>query len=115
MRAGKGYCLAEVTVKGREAHSAYPVAGHFGSVWRRAFDRAHRKDCRGTQSETHADFDPPYTTLNVGVVQGGTAKNVVAGACRFTLEWRPIPGQDPGRLLELLHAAIAEETAQITI
>src|SRR5229473_5584389 len=27
MRAGKGYCLAEITVRGREAHSAYPQIG----------------------------------------------------------------------------------------
>ena len=27
MRAGKGYCLAEITVRGREAHSAYPQFG----------------------------------------------------------------------------------------
>jgi len=27
MRAGKGYCLAQVTVRGREAHSAYPQLG----------------------------------------------------------------------------------------
>ena len=27
MRAGKGYCLAHVTVRGREAHSAYPQLG----------------------------------------------------------------------------------------
>ena len=40
---------------------------------------------------------------------GGTAKNVIAGECRFTLEWRPIPGQPPDRLLGLLHAAIENE------
>jgi len=27
VRAGKGYCLAEVTVRGREGHSAYPALG----------------------------------------------------------------------------------------
>ena len=27
MRAGKGYCLATVTVRGQEAHSAYPTFG----------------------------------------------------------------------------------------
>src|SRR6185295_3996571 len=27
MRAGKGYCLAEITITGREAHSAYPAFG----------------------------------------------------------------------------------------
>jgi acetylornithine deacetylase len=42
-------------------------------------------------------------------LQGGTAKNVIPGVCRFTLEWRPIPGQSPGRLLELLGKVIDEE------
>jgi acetylornithine deacetylase len=110
MRAGKGYCLAEVTVKGREAHSAYPSLGTsavFGAA--RLIARCE-KIAEQLRSETHTDFDPPYTTLNVGLVQGGTAKNVVAGSCRFTLEWRPIPGQAPGRLLELLNKAIADET-----
>jgi acetylornithine deacetylase len=32
--------------------------------------------------------------LNVGLIQGGTAKNIVPGECRITIEWRPIPGQD---------------------
>jgi acetylornithine deacetylase len=112
MRAGKGYCLAEITVTGREAHSAYPALGTsavFGAV--RLIARLENI-AKELESETHADFDPPWTTLNVGVVHGGTAKNVVPGLCRFTLEWRPIPGQEPARLLELLHAAIAAETAR---
>jgi acetylornithine deacetylase len=61
------------------------------------------------EREEHPAFDPSYTTLNVGLVHGGTAKNVIAGECRFTLEWRPIPGQDPKRLLDLLATAIEEE------
>jgi len=110
MRAGKGYCLAEVTVKGREAHSAYPSLGTSAVFAAARLLARIEKIAEELRSEAHADFDPPYTTLNVGVIQGGTAKNVVAGSCRFTLEWRPIPGQKPTRLLELLHAAIAEET-----
>ena len=27
MHSGKGYCLAEIIVRGREAHSAYPELG----------------------------------------------------------------------------------------
>ena len=54
------------------------------------------------EAEQHAAFDPAHTTLNVGLVHGGTAKNVIPGECRFTLEWRPIPGQDPKRLLDPL-------------
>ncbi|MEP6742294.1 MAG: acetylornithine deacetylase [bacterium] len=112
MRAGKGYCLAEITVQGREAHSAYPELGTsavFGAA--RLITRIE-KIATELRSEMHPDFDPPFTTLNIGLVHGGTAKNVVAGACRFTLEWRPIPGQAPGRLLELIDLAIATETAR---
>ncbi|MEP6719055.1 MAG: acetylornithine deacetylase [bacterium] len=112
MRAGKGYCLAEITVKGREAHSAYPSLGTSAVLGAARLIAQSEKIGEQLARETHADFDPAYTTLNIGVVQGGTAKNVVAGSCRFTLEWRPIPGQPPGRLLELMNASIAEEIAR---
>ena len=109
MRAGKGYCLAEVIVRGREAHSAYPALGA-SAVFRaaRLISRIE-KFAEEITTEQHQAFDPPFTTLNVGLVRGGTAKNVIAGECSFTLEWRTIPGQESGRVLELLHHAIAEE------
>jgi acetylornithine deacetylase len=108
-RAGKGYCLAEITIKGREAHSAYPALGT--SAIFRAAGLLTRIENLATmiQEYEHAAFDPPFTTLNVGLIKGGTAKNVIPGECRFTLEWRPIPGQDPDRMLDLLFAAIEEE------
>ena len=109
MRAGKGYCLAEVTIKGREAHSAYPALGSSAVFGAARLIAAIEQIAGSLETEQHAAFDPPFTTLNVGLVHGGTAKNVIAGECRFTLEWRPIPGQDPKRLLDLLSAAIAAE------
>jgi len=109
MRAGKGYCLAEVTIKGREAHSAYPSLGSSAVFGAANLIVAIEKIAGKLEAEQHAAFDPPYTTLNVGLLQGGSAKNVIPGECRFTLEWRPIPGQDPRRLLTLLSEAIEEE------
>jgi acetylornithine deacetylase len=111
IRAGKGYSLAEVIVKGREAHSAYPALG--ASAVFRAARLINQLELIATQQLTyvqHPDFDPPYTTLNIGLIHGGSAKNVLAGECRFTLEWRPIPTQPPERVLSLLTAAIAEQT-----
>ena len=109
MRAGKGYCLAEIKLQGREAHSAYPGLGS-SAVFAAARLIADIERIAGElENEEHPAFDPSYTTLNVGLLRGGTAKNVIAGECRFTLEWRPIPGQDPKRLLDLLFAAIEEE------
>ena len=109
MRAGKGYCLAEVTVRGQEAHSAYPAMGA-SAVFRAARLLTQIETIsEQLKGEQHADFDPPYTTLNVGLIRGGTAKNVIAGQCHFTLEWRPVPGQAPGRVLDLLQQAIQSE------
>jgi acetylornithine deacetylase len=106
MRAGKGYCIAEVTVRGREGHSAYPAVG--ASAIFRAARLINRIEAIAEElkSEAHNAFEPPYTTLNVGVINGGSAKNIIAGECRFTLEWRPIPGQAPTRVLEMVNAAV---------
>jgi len=109
IRAGKGYSLAEVIVKGREAHSAYPALGA-SAVFRAARLINHlERIAAQLKSEQHDAFDPPFTTLNVGVIHGGSAKNVLAGECRFTLEWRPIPTQPSEHVLHLLNAAINEE------
>lgn len=102
MRAGKGYCLAELILKGREGHSAYP---HLGAS---AITRAARLITRiervaeELKRDAHDAFDPPHTTVNVGVINGGTAKNIIAGRCSFTLEWRPVPGQAPELVADLV-------------
>ena len=109
IRAGKGYSLAEVIVKGREAHSAYPALGA-SAVFRAARLVNHLENiAEQLKQDRHEAFDPPYTTLNVGVINGGSAKNVLAGECRFTLEWRPIPTQPSEHVLHLFNAAINEE------
>ena len=112
MRAGKGYCLAEITVHGREAHSAYPALGA-SAIFRGARLIAQmEKIAEQLKAETYEAFDPPYTTLNVGLIEGGTAKNVVAGKCRFTLEWRNVPGREPTHVLDALKLAIQWQQEQ---
>ena len=108
MRAGKGYSLAEITLRGREAHSAYPQLGA-SAIFRaaRLIERIEAIAARLKNDQREA-FDPPYTTLNVGVISGGTAKNVVAGECHFTLEWRTIPGQPSNHVLDLVREAVED-------
>jgi acetylornithine deacetylase len=92
-RAGKGYCLAEVTVFGEEAHSAHPQKGK-SAIYRAArLITAIEEYGQALAEEQNPLFSPSWTTLNIGTIQGGTAKNIVPGQCRFQLEWRPIPGQ----------------------
>jgi len=110
IRAGKGYSLAEVMVEGREAHSAYPALG--ASAIFRAARLINRLESIAEQlkQDQHDAFDPPYTTLNVGLIHGGSAKNVLAGECRFTLEWRPIPTQSSEHVLKQLTNAVEAES-----
>jgi acetylornithine deacetylase len=108
MRAGKGYCLAEITLRGREAHSAYPQIGA-SAIYRaaRLIGRIEQIAAELKQDQ-RPGFDPPYTTMNVGLIEGGTAKNIIAGECRFTLEWRTIPGQESDYTLNLVRQAAAD-------
>jgi acetylornithine deacetylase len=109
IRAGKGYCLAEIVVRGREGHSAYPALGA-SAIFRAARLTTRIEKLAGElEREQHQDFDPPFTTINIGLMSGGTAKNVIPGECRMTVEWRPIPTQGSERVLDLINSAVSEE------
>ncbi len=110
VRAHKGYCAVEVVLTGVEGHSAYPDVGAsaihaLGRLWPE-IEGIGRQLAR----ELDPAFSPPTCTWNVGVVQGGKARNIIAGECRFSYEWRPLPGQDPRRALRLLEEALARLT-----
>jgi acetylornithine deacetylase len=112
IRAHKGYCAVEVRVTGTEGHSAYPEVGAsaihaFGRLWPEV--EAIGAELRRELDES---FSPPYCTWNVGVIQGGKARNIIAGQCSFTYEWRPLPDQDPRRALRLLEEACARLVAR---
>jgi len=93
-RAGKGYCLARMVFTGEEAHSAHPGEGVSAIFAAARMIVVLEELAEQLQEEANDLFDPPYTTLNIGLIQGGTAKNVVPGRCEFLVEWRPIPGDD---------------------
>jgi acetylornithine deacetylase len=110
VRAGKGYCLAEVEVAGREAHSAFPEQGR-SAIYDAARLIVEIEKIAVQLTELSSDgFVPPYTTINIGEIQGGLAKNIVAPSCRFLLEWRPVAGQDPRLVVEMVESAIATLT-----
>lgn len=108
VRAGKGYCLAEVTVFGQEAHSAHPQKGKSAIYGAARLITAIEALADRIAEEKHAFFMPDFTTLNIGTIQGGTAKNIIPGRCSFQLEWRPIPGQ-PADAVPAAVAKIVEE------
>jgi acetylornithine deacetylase len=110
-RAGKGYCLAEVTVRGKEAHSAHPAQGHSAIYDAARLITAIEALAVSIAAEQNSFFQPPFTTLNIGAIHGGTAKNIVPGLCHFQLECRPIPGQDAAAVLHSVTELVTEMAA----
>lgn len=111
-RAGKGYCLAKIEVFGKAAHSAFPEAGSsaiFAAARLLQRLQALAEELTGHPNEA---FAPPWTTLNVGEIHGGTAKNIVPSQCSMLLEWRPIPGQQPSFVLDRVRNIIADLAAK---
>jgi acetylornithine deacetylase len=105
--AGKGYALAEIVVRGKEAHSAFPAHGRSAIYDAARVVTALERVAKKLEAQKNRAFDPPFTTLNVGLIHGGTAKNIVAGECRITVEWRPVPGQPGDWAAELIREALA--------
>jgi acetylornithine deacetylase len=111
-RAGKGYCLARVSIDGNEAHSAHPEQG-VSAIYAaaRIISRIEALS-RELQQERHPSFAPGYTTLNVGTFSGGTAKNIIPGQAEFLVEWRPVPGQSADRVQPAIRSYLQEAEEQ---
>jgi acetylornithine deacetylase len=99
--AQKGLHVFRCKAHGREAHSSRTPYG-VNAVEAAAELVAHIKGIARRLSEQgpfDPGFDPPYTTLHCGTIQGGTAQNIVPASCSFTYEIRNLPGHDPATIV----------------
>lgn len=98
----KGICDFECAVHGRESHSslapyavnavesAAELISYIKSIARRM----------ASEGPFNKQFDPPFTTVQTGIVRGGTAVNIVPNLCEFSFEIRNIPEVNPDTLVE---------------
>lgn len=56
-----------------------------------------------------AAFDPPWTTVNVGQIQGGIARNVIAKSCSVEWEIRSATGGEADNMLAAINDYAATE------
>jgi len=54
------------------------------------------REARALVADPESPFSPPYTTMTVNVVRGGTQLNIMAGECSFDWDCRAIPGDSAG-------------------
>ncbi len=101
VNATKGVATYVTELAGEEAHSSDPRRGvnaiAFAGHALLELERLGEK-LKGRGDPTGC-FDPAYATLNVGVIAGGTVKNVVPGHCSITWEIRFPAGIDPSQTL----------------
>ncbi len=122
----KGIFLFETVVTGREAHSSIAhkgVSAIYFAAELIGFLHRLAKEMRG-RAKPETGFDPPYTTIHVGTVQGGTANNIIPRHCRFQWEYRLLPGEPESEVIDRFTAfaatllpemqAVAEESAIAT-
>ncbi|WP_069862923.1 acetylornithine deacetylase [Pseudomonas citronellolis] len=100
----KGKLAMRCQVHGAACHSAYAPQGvnaieyaaklinHLGEIGTR-LAAPERHDPR---------FDPPYSTVQTGVIGGGRALNIVPAECQFDFEVRALPSDDPQQVAEQL-------------
>ena len=64
-------------------------------------------------TELAAMFDPPFTTVHVGMIEGGTAHNITAKDCKFAMDFRVVPGEDKDKWATAYLEKVREVEAQM--
>ena len=111
-KGGTGF---KVHVKGYEVHSSLIHTGVSAiMVAAPLIDFANRVNIANAAKPPAAlaqMFDPPWTTLHVGMIQGGTAHNITAADCRFSCEIRVVPGEDIEDWVAAFEGQVAQAVA----
>ena len=107
----KGGYEMRTEVTGFEVHSCDPFKGVSAiSAAMKVISKIEEIGARfAANPYPGSPYDPPFTTLNVGIIEGGTARNATAGWCNFDWEFRPMPGEDGNKVVDELNAYAAAE------
>ncbi|MDF2097086.1 acetylornithine deacetylase [Aquibaculum arenosum] len=97
------------SITGRPAHSSQPHRGA-GAIFAagRMIEKLWQLGQEKRQ-ETDPRFEPPWTTVQVGTIEGGTALNILPGACSFVWEYRSLPSEDATDIHRRMEAFAQEE------
>ena len=110
VRLHKGMLRLQLVFRGRAAHSGYPHLGR-NAIEPAAHAIAALTELRSTMERerpAHGEHFPevPYAALNVGMVSGGSAVNVIPDRCTVQLGIRLLPGMRAEDMAERIRAAV---------
>ena len=107
----KGKLAMRCAVHGAACHSAYAPQGVNAIEYAaRLIGRLGEIGQRLAAPERHdLRFDPPYSTVQTGMISGGRALNIVPAECQFDFEVRALPADDPQQVAAELQAYATRE------
>jgi acetylornithine deacetylase len=83
-------------VTGREAHSSMPEIGVNAIAAAAALiGELERLGADIATKQNDPRFEPPFSTISVGTIKGGTAPNIVPKTCEFQWQVRGLPSASP--------------------
>ena len=94
---------------GVAAHASDPRAGVNAAFFAARFVceiEAMALEC-ARRPRPRSDFEPPYSTLSVGVVVGGVARNMLPQTCEVAWEYRPLPDEDAAAAVARIEKIVA--------
>ncbi|MEL7451671.1 MAG: acetylornithine deacetylase [Pseudomonadota bacterium] len=110
VRAHKAINSFRTVVTGKAAHSSQPHMGA-GAILAagRIIEKLDQIGRARRAAPADSGCEPPWTTVQVGTIQGGNAVNILPAHCEFVWEYRSMPGEDPDLVLDALQTFIDKE------
>ena len=101
VQAHKSINVFRTVVTGKAAHSSQPHRGA-GAILAAARIIEHLESIGRSRRASAAESgcEPPWTTVQVGTIQGGTAVNILPARCEFLWEYRCMPEEDPESIIQ---------------
>jgi acetylornithine deacetylase len=111
VNAHKGICSMRTRVTGVPAHSSQPQRGvnAIGAAARMVDFLEQEARAAAARARAEGDYEPPYTTYNVGTISGGSAVNIIAASAELLWEFRNVPWDDPVALRASAERFVADE------
>ncbi|MBA8879591.1 acetylornithine deacetylase [Phyllobacterium myrsinacearum] len=107
IRAHKGKAAARIEVHGRSGHSSRPDQGlNAIHAMTAVLSEAVRQAESLAAGPFDSNFEPAYSSLQIGVIKGGQAVNIIPDICTADIEARSISGVNPAELLMPVKAAV---------
>lgn len=106
----KGMVTGSVMITGRDAHSSMPHLGVDANLaaYHWISEMLKLGTSLASKRQLGSTFEPPISTINIGVLSGGNAVNIVAGKCHIGWSLRVMPTDDAAEIIAEIKSATAK-------